>query len=139
VLEMLAASELPSRSRISPAADWVAGMKCDPWPVNAPARQSGWPQVPNVNRSVRICSRSDWPASGWAAARSKAKSKQRRTGRPAELGAAMIAAALRDGQPLRVDHLAKTQPVAVAVFDVEVAAAIVPVADVPRDLHTLRL
>src|SRR5260370_22724349 len=139
VFDTLAASELPRRSRLSPAALCVAGMMCEPWPASASARHNGWPQSPNVNRSERICSRSVGRASGGAAARNKAKSKERRTGRPKEMGDAMIAAALRDSQPLPVDHPPKAQPVAVAVFDVEVAAAILLVADVPRDLHTLRL
>ena len=54
VFDTLAARELPSKSRMSPAALWVAGMKCEPWPVSAPARHKGWPQLPKVKRSVRI-------------------------------------------------------------------------------------
>src|SRR5438552_1272789 len=49
---------------MSPAADCVAGMKWEPCPGSAPARHSGSPQFPKVNRSVRICSRSDWAVRG---------------------------------------------------------------------------
>src|SRR5205823_12133582 len=54
VLPMLAPMALLMKFRMLAPLAVSAGMKWLPWPVRAPARQSGFPQVPKVNNSFEI-------------------------------------------------------------------------------------